>query len=750
MKSVLLFIGLSFSFATLPGQQEITLEKIWKSREFSPKYVSGVRSMNDGIHYTSLERDAEGLHLVKYAYASGKVIDTLVSSADLRVDGGGLSFSDYTFNSDESKLLLATEAESIYRYSVKAHYYAYDLASGELSPITDFEKGKQQLADFSPVANLVAYVRDNNLFVANLDEGSELQITNDGEEEEVINGAPDWVYEEEFGFSRGFYWSPDGEEIAYYKFNESDVPEYEMAIYGGLYPEEYEFKYPKAGEENSEVRVFVYSLKKNEKHEVELGANPEQYIPRIKWMGEDHRLAIMRMNRLQNELEFLMAKTDESQSGNIIVEPMYRETSDTYIEINDNLIFTDDGDYFFWNSEKDGYNHIYLHTLSGELVAQLTRGSWDVVEFYGADQKKGRIYFSAAVDSPTEQAVYSVDYEKAIKEFRKTGESVNPEADNRKALTKLTPNSNTNDASFSKTFDYFINYQSGADLPYQIELFDHRGKVIRELEMNEELRERLNAYGMNPKEFGSFPAEGGHDLNYWMIRPPDFDPTETYPALFMVYGGPGSNTVRKSWGGSSYLWHQMLAQMGYVIISVDPRGTMYRGRDFKHSTYMQLGKKETEDMISAAKHFGAMDFIDESRLGMMGWSYGGYMSSLAITKGHEYFKLAIAVAPVTNWRFYDTIYTERFMRTPQENPDGYDDNSPINFVDLIEGHYLLIHGSADDNVHLQNTMEMVEALVQADKQFDLFIYPNKNHGIYGGNTRYHLFKKMTDFIVENL
>lgn len=467
-------------------------------------------------------------------------------------------------------------------------------------------------------------------------------------------------------------------------------------------------------------------------------------------MSAEHRLAIMRMNRLQNELEFLTAKTDETKGGYIPVELFYREMSDTYIEINDNLIFSGDSDYFFWNSEKDGYNHIYLYTTDGNEVAQLTRGEWDVVEFYGADQKAGLIFFSAAVESPMEKAVYSMDYSKAIKRFRKTKESVKPEKDNRNELNLLTDNPNTNDAAFSTTYEYFINYESGADFPYRITLRDKRGKIVRNLEMNEELSRTLERYDLSEKEFGSFQAEGGHELNYWMIKPAGFDPTKTYPAMFMVYGGAGRNTVGKSWEGRTYLWHQMLAQMGYVIISVDPRGTMYRGKDFKHSTYMQLGKLETEDMISAAKHFGGLDYIDAGRIGMMGWSYGGYMSSLAITKGHEYFKVAIAVAPVTNWRFYDTIYTERFMRTPQENPSGYDDNSPINFVDLIEGHYLLIHGSADDNVHMQNTMEMIEALVQADKQFDLFIYPDKNHGIYGGNTRHHLFRKMTDFIVEHL
>ncbi|MGB6037000.1 MAG: DPP IV N-terminal domain-containing protein [Cryomorphaceae bacterium] len=749
MKKTTCFFATFLFTLTSFGQAPLTLQDIWKSREFSPKYVSGVRSMDDGLHYTSLVSD-KGQHVVKYSYKTWEAVDTLVSSPDLSFNGKSIQFSSYSFNTDESKLLLATEEERIYRHSTRAHYFIYTIGSAELQPITDFSKGKQELASLSPTENKVAFVRENNLFIYNLETEEEIQITEDGEEDEIINGAVDWVYEEEFSFHRGFYWSPNGEQIAYYRFDESEVPEFEMAMYSGLYPEEFEFKYPKAGEKNSEVRIFVYSLNNSESNEIDINADPEQYIPRIKWTENENQLAIMRMNRHQSVLDFLLANTDESPGGLIPVESIYHEESKTYIEINDNLIFSEDGKYFFWNSEKDGYNHIYLYTVDGKEVAQLTKGPWDVVEFYGVDQSNGKIFFSAAVGGPLERAIYSADFEKAIKTFKKTNKAVVPQKDNRRDLNELTDNANMNDAAFSSSFDYFINYETGADLPYQIALFTDEGKHLRDLEMNEELKSRLAERNLSPKEFGSFEIESGESLNYWMIKPPNFDESKEYPVMFMVYGGPGKNTVKKSWDGSNYFWHQMLAQQGIVVVSVDPRGTQYRGRDFKHSTYMELGKLETEDMISAAKYFGSKDFIDADRIGTMGWSFGGYLSSLAITKGHEFFKLAIAVAPVTNWRFYDSIYTERFMRTPQENASGYDDNSPINFVNLLEGHYLLIHGSADDNVHLQNTMEMIEALVQADKQFDLFIYPDKNHGIYGGNTRYHLYTKMTNFILDNL
>lgn len=739
----------TFLTVVLIAQNPITLEDIWKSGEFRPRYVSGVRSMDDGLHYTSLIND-KGRHIVKYSYATGEAVDTLISSSELTFNDSPVAFSDYSFNSDESKILLSTDKESIYRRSFRANFFIYTIGTSQLQPVTDFEKGKQQLASLSPTENKVAFVRDNNLFLTHLETGEEIQITQDSKEEEIINGAVDWVYEEEFSYHRGFYWSPNGEEIAYYRFDESEVPKFNMAVYSGLYPEEFEFKYPKAGEKNSEVRIFAYSLKQDKSTEIDIEPDAEQYIPRIKWTENKNRLAIMRMNRHQSRLEFLLAKTDEVSNGQAPVETIYQEKSDTYIEINDNLIFTQDGNYFFWNSEKDGYNHIYLYSIAGKEVAQLTKGPWDVVEFYGVDQPNGKIFFSAAVEGPLERAIYSADFSKAINSYQKNKTAVVPKKDNRKQLEKLTENANMNNAAFSTSFDYFINYETGAELPYQIALFTSEGKLVRELEMNARLKATLDERNLSPKEFGTFSIESGESLNYWIIKPPNFDASKSYPVMFMVYGGPGKNTVAKSWDGSNFFWHQMLAQQGIIVVSVDPRGTMHRGRDFKHSTYMELGKLETEDMISAAKYFGSKNYIDAERIGMMGWSYGGYMSSLAITKGHEYFKLAIAVAPVTNWRYYDTVYTERFMRTPQENPSGYDDNSPINFVDLLKGDYLLIHGSADDNVHMQNTLEMVEALVQADKQFDLFIYPDKNHSIYGGNTRYHLYTKMTNFILDNL
>jgi dipeptidyl-peptidase-4 len=748
--SISLILLLLTAYSIEAQKAEITLQKIWKSGEFAARGVSGISSMNDGLHYTSDVRNQDIQYIIRYAYADGNAVDTLFSSKGLKTfDGKPFNFSSYEFNNDESRLILASEEESIYRHSSRAYFYSCDVGNNNITPVTDFSKGKQELASLSPVANKVAFVRANNIFINDLDTKVELQITFDGKWAHIINGALDWVYEEEFSFHRGFYWSPEGDRIAYYRFDETEVPEFNMTMYTGLYPSLYNFKYPKAGERNSMVQVFVYELAKNSSREVEIGANAEQYIPRIAWTRSPGKLCVMRMNRHQSHLEFLLA--DATLSGNTIsTKTIYSEKAETYIDINDNLIFLEGGKYFIWNSEKDGWNHIYIFDVQGNEVAQLTRGTWEVTEFYGVDQKSGLLYFSASMNGPLSTAVYSTSFSGALKSYEKLRKTVIPAADTRKAHTLLTPNNNSNRADFSKSFRYFINSESGSGTPPFIALWDNSGKKIRDLEVNSTLRTNIDKYNITPVEFSTFKTTIGHELHYSIIKPVNFDPAKEYPMILMVYGGPGSNRVANRWGGSDFFWHQMLAQNGYIVVSVDPRGTMHRGRDFKHSTYLQLGKLETEDFIETAKYFGALNYVDSNRIGIMGWSYGGYMSSLCMTKGADYFKLGIAVAPVTNWRFYDSIYTERFLRTPQENPLGYDENSPINFVDKMKGHFLLVHGSADDNVHYQNTMEMIKALVKADKHFDLYIYPDKNHGIYGGNTRYHLYTKMTDFILQNL
>ncbi|HKL04028.1 MAG TPA: DPP IV N-terminal domain-containing protein, partial [Cryomorphaceae bacterium] len=610
---IVLFLLLSQLVFTISKAQNpgISLEQIWKENTYRSESVSGIRSLSDGVHYTSVIRNNKGQSIVKYAYETGMPVDTIFTTAS--IDRDDFAFSGYNYNPNETKLLLATEGESIYRHSSKANYFAYDLKEESLTPITDFTKGKQQLAAFSPTANKVAFVRDNDLYLADLDNDTEKQLTTDGKWAEIINGAVDWVYEEEFSFNQGFYWSPDGSKIAYYKFNERDVPEFNITYYNALYPEIYNYKYPKAGEKNSKVRVMVYDLASERNTEVEINANADQYIPRIKWTKNPGVLCVMRLNRHQNKLEFLLAEAETKGEDVIPVEIAYTETTETYLEINDNLIFLNDQKHFLWNSEKDGWNHIYLFDMEGNEVAQLTGGEWEVIDFYGLDPDHNRIFFSAAIDSPIEKEVYSLDFEKAIRKYKKTGETARP--DDLPAPKNLTPNNHTNRGDFSNTFAYFINFESSANQPNHITLRNAKGKVVRELKDNAALKKKVNALEINPKEFGVFKTEAGHDLNYWMIKPPNFDAEKKYPVMFMVYGGPGKNTVLNEWGGSNYFWHQLLAQSGYVIISVDPRGTMRRGKDFKHSTYLQLGKLETEDLIYSAQHFGNLDFIDADRIG---------------------------------------------------------------------------------------------------------------------------------------
>ncbi len=716
---------------TKQAEKFLTNEDIWYSSDFAPEYVSGVRSMSDGEHFTTLERGETGMEINKYAYKSYKKVATIVKSGDLLgADEKPISIEDYHFNSLEDQILIATNITPIYRHSSKAYYYIYDIKSKQLTPLSSMEGSQQSLATFSPDGSKVGFIRDNNIWIKNLDSGKEYAITFDGKYNHIINGTTDWVYEEEFAFIEGFHWSPKSDKVAYYKINESNVKEFQMAMYGELYPDQYRFKYPKAGEENSLVSIHIYDLASKKTRICDVGQETDQYIPRIKWTQDNNKLCILRMNRLQNKLDFLITTySDGEESVPLPHQVMYTETDKRYVEITDNLNFLADNS-FLWTSEQDGYNHIYQISMNG-TAQQVTSGKWDVIALKGIDERSGTIYFTSAEESPTQRHVYSIKL-------------------NGKSKTKLSSKKGQNDADFSSSFKYYINYHSDANTPYYITMHQNSGKEIKVLKDNQKLKDALGEYSLGRKEFFKFKTSEGVQLNGWWIKPPNYVAGKKYPVFMTVYGGPGANTVNDSWGGYNFLWHQLIAQQGYVVVSVDGRGTGHRGAEFKKCTYQQLGKYETIDQIEAAIWLGKQSFVDKTRIGIQGWSYGGYMSSLCLTKGADFFKMAIAVAPVTNWRYYDTIYTERYMRTPQENADGYDDNSPINHVDKMRGSYLLVHGSADDNVHYQNTMEMINAMVKANKQFDLFIYPDKNHGIYGGTTRLHLFTKMTDFIKANL
>jgi len=714
------------------SQKKLSNELVWTGG-FSSKGIQGLKSMNDGAHYTAIvDSDAFGSQIVKRSYATGDDVKVIASSKDIFNDATR-AIEDYEFSIDEKQIIVSTGFEPIYRYSYKAQYYVYNTETKKTTAVADETKGKQMFATLSPDGTKVAFVRDNNLFVQVLATSIETQVTTDGEWNKIINGAPDWVYEEEFALVRSFEWSPNSDRIAFYKFNEERVKEFSIDMYGNLYPEQYTYKYPKAGEENSIVSIHVYDLKTLKSRPVDIGTESDQYIPRIKWSQSNDGLCIMRMNRHQSKLEFLLTDMKQNAGEMIPVKTIFSETANTYIDISDNLTFLPDGKSYLWTSERDSYNHVYVFDMTGTVVHQVTSGNWDVMDFYGVGEK-GIVYYSSSEISAMEKHVFSISILPSRKSTKK----------------QLSTRSGTNDATFSSSKKYFINFNSQANTPPYITLNENSGKEIRMLENNQKLTEKLKEYTLAKKEFFSFDNGTGTSLNCWMMKPADFDPFKKYPVLVAIYGGPGSNTVNDSWGGTNYMWHQLLCQEGFIVVSCDPRGTMNRGRDFKHSTYMNLGKLETEDFIDFAEYLGAQTYIDKARIGMHGWSYGGYMTSLCMTKGADVYAAGIAVAPVTNWKYYDSIYTERFMRTPQENSGGYENNSPINFADQLKGDFMLVHGSADDNVHYQNTMDMISALVKANKQFDLFIYPNKNHGIYGGNTRLHLFTRMTDFLKENL
>lgn len=719
MKKILLIsISILLSLSLFSQKKTVSLENIWKTYDFYPKSVSGFESMQDGNFYTRLDDDEKHAEINKYSFRSGQKVRTLVNSKDLDIE-----INNYTFSNDEKRILFSTETEKIYRYSSKSIFYTYDLNSKKLEKLSD---DKVMYASFSPSGDKVAYVHSNNLFIKDLSSRKTIQITNDGEVNRIINGASDWVYEEEFGLVQAFFWSPNSKYIAFYRFDESDVKEFSMDMFNNeLYPSQYEFKYPKAGEDNSKLSLHLYNLNENKTSIISL-AEDYEYYPRVNWTKTDQLLYVLAMNRHQNELDFILFNTDDMSA-----EVLFTETDKYYIDIHDNTTFTEDEQSLIWTSEKSGYKHIYLVDLTNGQMQQITNGEWEVTKYHGMNSDGNRIFYTSTEESPLNRSLYSIGIDGNNK-------------------TKLSSKIGTHSSTFSNGMKYYSNTYSTADTPPYISLHNNSGKLIRVLEDNTDLSEKMQEYDLTKKEFFSFTTTEDVNLNGWMIKPSDFDESKKYPVFMFLYGGPGSQQVLNSWGWFNYFWYQHLAQKGYIVACIDNRGTGGRGSEFKKMTYLQLGKYETIDQIEANNYLASLTYVDGNRIGIQGWSYGGYMSSLAITKGADVFKMAIAVAPVTNWRYYDNIYTERYMRTPQENASGYDDNSPINHVDSLKGNFLLIHGTADDNVHVQNTYEMVSALVKANKQFELFVYPDKNHGIYGGNTRLHLYQKMTNFIEGNL
>jgi len=716
-KLLMLFIAITSIVATAQ-KKNIALEEIWNGT-FRAQRMNSLNSMN-GDFYTlqNYNRQTQSTTVDKYNYATLEKVETIVNSKDLP---NLKYFESYSFNNNETKLILGVDTEPIYRRSSLGVYYVYDIASKTLLLI---DEDKIQEPSFSPDSKKVAYGKNNNLFIKNLETNTTTQVTFDGKKNTIINGICDWVYEEEFGFVKAFEWSSDSKNIAFLHFDETEVPTFSMDIYEKtLYPTQQVFKYPKAGEKNSIVTFHIYNLPTEKITKIELGKY--EYIPRIKWTNDATIVSVTTLNRHQNNLNLYFVNVADLSTKIVL-----NETDKAYIDIHDNLTFLTDNS-FLWTSEKDGFNHIYHYSKDGTLKKQLTQGNWEVTDFYGVNEKTKTIYYQSVEDGSINRTIYSIKL-------------------NGKDKKRLTNDSGTNSASFSKNFAYFINSFSDANTPTIYTLHNGNGEQLKEILNNNQLSEKLKGYNVSKKEFFTLTTKNGA-FNAWMIKPTDFNSKTEYPLFMTQYSGPGSQSVSNKWNSANDYWYQHLANQGYIIVCVDGRGTGFKGAEFKKMTYKELGKYEVMDQIEAAKELGKRSYINENEIGIWGWSYGGFMSSNCLLKGNDVFKMAIAVAPVTSWRFYDSIYTERYMQTPQENPSGYDDNSPLNFANLLTGKFLLVHGSGDDNVHVQNTMRFSNALIEANKPFDHAIYPDRTHGIYRGeNTRLHLYNKMTRFIKENL
>ena len=719
-------INLLFMLIATPifAQQKITVEAIYKG-EFQPKEMVELQSMKNTNQYTVLNYDqvSRNLQIDVFDFATLKKVNTLIETKNQSKLSDGID--SYIFSSDEKKILIANNTKPIYRHSLTADYFLYNLETKELDKILE----QVQEPIFAPDGKKIAYVKENNIYIFDKTSKENTQITTDGKKNAIINGITDWVYEEEFSFVRAFDWSKDSKKIAYIRFDETQVPEFSMSIFGkDLYPKIETFKYPKAGERNSLVSLHLYNVDSKKEKNVDLSNYTDFYIPRIEWTNDANILSAKILNRHQDNLDLIFVNGTTAATKVVL-----NEKEKSYIDFidTDNLTFLKDNS-FIWTSEKDGFNHIYLYDKTGKLKNQVTKGNWEVTSYYGLDEKSNTVFYQSTENGSINRAIFRIGLDGKNK-------------------VQLCKNTGTNAATFSPNFKYYINAFSSALQPTIYSLNESKsGKQVQVIENNVDLNETLKSYNLPAKEFFVLKTEKGNELNAWILKPKDFDATKKYPVFMFQYSGPGSQQVINEWNSYDDYWFMMLAQNGYIVACVDGRGTGFKGANFKKVTYKQLGKYEVEDQIDAAKVIGNYSFVDKSRIGIWGWSYGGFMSSNCLLKGNDVFKMAIAVAPVTNWRFYDTIYTERYMQTPQENPNGYDDNSPINFVEKLEGKFLLIHGSGDDNVHLQNSMQMIEALIQANKQFDSQIYPDKDHGIQGGKTRVQLYNKMTNFIKENL
>ncbi|WP_139955742.1 S9 family peptidase [Flavicella sediminum] len=716
MKKLLSLI-LLFPLLFTAQKKQITLEEIW-SGQFREQTMRSFNPLNnDSYSLLNFQKETQSTSIDIYNYVSQEKTATLVDSKNLKDIA---YFDDYSLNASETKILLQTNTQSIYRNSTKAIYYLYDIESKSVSLV---DKDFISIPNFSPDNKFLSYVKNNNLYVKDIELNKTMQITLDGEKNKIINAMSDWVYEEELKFVKAYHWSLESDKIAFLKFDESEVPLYDMDILGtSNYPTKLTFKYPKAGENNSKVSLLLYDLKTAKTNQINLG--DYEYIPNLTWTHKNDQLSVMTLNRHQNHLKLHLV-----DSNTLLATTVLEEKNDTYVDIvNTNYLTYLEDNSFIWGSEASGFNHLYHYSKNGKLKQQITHGNWEVTKYYGLHNKT--LYYQSTEEHSTERDLYSIQL-------------------NGKNKTKLSRLKGTNDAEFSKDFRFYIVNHSNATTPTSYTLFEGQN-ALKTIKDNTGLQTKLAEYIISPKEFSTLKTATG-TFNMWMVKPLDFDSSKKYPLVLFQYSGPGSQEVHNSWNSYNDYWHQILAQKGYIIACIDGRGTGFKGNDFKKITYKDLGKFETIDQIEAAKVLRKRPYIAADKIGIWGWSYGGFMAANCILKGSAVFSTAISIAPVTSWRFYDSIYTERFLRTPQENPSGYDDNSPIFHAKKLKGNLLIVHGTGDDNVHVQNTYQMTNALIKANKPFDQFIYPDRAHGIYRGkNTRLHLFTKMTNYLDTHL
>lgn len=732
--NLLLLLCCSALFTMAQGTKPLDLKEIIEGK-FAAQSTRGIVPMNNSEFYTQMNDD--GTQIIKYSFRTGQKIETLFDVSTAR-NCSFTHFSNYSFSSDGETLLIATDKHRIYRRSYTAEYYLYPL-SRNIDNVTTHNKleklsegGPQQSPVFSPDGTMVAFVRNGNIFlVKRLYNNSESQITFDGKENAIINGLADWVYEEEFGMTQALAFNADNTIIAYIHFDESEVPMYEFPLYAGSnpcintytdYPGTYLYKYPKAGYPNSKVSVKTFDIRSKVTRTLKLPLDPDGYIPRIEFTADPAKLAVMTMNRIQNCFELYMADPRST-----LCKMVLRDEDKYYINESEYSTLTFIGDNFTLISERDGHSHLYWYNLNGTLIKKVTSGNSEVTDFLGYNSKSKSFYYLSNEGNPLNSYICKID-DKGKK-------------------TKLSEEEGTNSAIFSSDAHFYLNIFSNINTPNVITLNDENGKLLKTIETNEKLKETLAEYTIPQKEFFSFTTPQGDKLNGWMMKPTNFDANKQYPAILYQYSGPGSQEVVNRF---SISWETYMASCGYVLVCVDGRGTGGRGEEFEKCTYLNIGIKEAQDQVATAQYLAQQPFINKNRIGIWGWSYGGYTTLMSMSEGTPIFKAGVAVAPVTDWKYYDTIYGERFMRTPKENGDGYKTSSVLERAEKLHGDLLLIHGLADDNVHYQNTAEYMERLVQANIPFYAIPYNNRNHSIYGGNTRLHLYTSITNFFNSHL